>query len=122
MPGVAEQKCPPLAESVGDAMVDAVRREPMDLLDLDAHPLDHALTHVIPRQPVVLLRRTGWGPADYDAWSRRLLERQIAFVVPTVWEGETVARFAFLHPDLGLGRVRTILADMAGDMVEADAG
>ncbi|WP_327669803.1 MULTISPECIES: pyridoxal-dependent decarboxylase [unclassified Streptomyces] len=78
-----------------------------------------------PELSVVLLRRTGWEPADYDAWSRRLLERQIAFVVPTVWEGETVARFAFLHPDLGLDTVRTILADMVGDMaadVVADAG
>jgi len=59
MPGVAEQECPPLAESVGDAMVDAVRGEPMDLLNLDAHPLDHALTHIVPRQVVVPLRRIG---------------------------------------------------------------
>ncbi|HEV3174049.1 MAG TPA: pyridoxal-dependent decarboxylase [Actinocrinis sp.] len=51
-----------------------------------------------PELSAVLFRRRGWGPADYDAWSKRLLAGQVAFVTPTSWEGETVARFAFLHP------------------------
>ncbi|MFD7735104.1 pyridoxal phosphate-dependent decarboxylase family protein [Kitasatospora phosalacinea] len=65
-----------------------------------------------PELSIVLLRRTGWRAADYDAWSQQLLKRQIAFVVPTVWEGETAARLAFLHPDLALDAVRRILAAM----------
>ncbi|WP_326656657.1 pyridoxal phosphate-dependent decarboxylase family protein [Streptomyces sp. NBC_00385] len=68
-----------------------------------------------PELSVVLLRRTGWRPEDYDTWSRQLLERQIAFVVPTVWEGETVTRFAFLHPGLTMDTVRDILATMTAE-------
>ena len=48
---------------------------------------------------IVLLRRKGWAPEDYNAWSQRLLRSQVAFVTPTKWEGETIARLAFLHPN-----------------------
>jgi glutamate/tyrosine decarboxylase-like PLP-dependent enzyme len=67
------------------------------------------------RQPelsVVLFRRPGWQKIDYDAWSARLLNDQTGFVTPTSWEGETVARFAFLHPDTTEEMVREILATM----------
>jgi glutamate/tyrosine decarboxylase-like PLP-dependent enzyme len=67
------------------------------------------------RQPdlsVVLFRRVGWGPADYDSWSRRLLADQIGFVTPTKWLGETVARFAFLHPETTVEIVEEILDTM----------
>jgi len=66
-----------------------------------------------PGLSVVLFRRPGWGPADYDAWSAQLLADQVGFVTPTKWEGEVVARFAFLHPDTTLDMVREILATMA---------
>lgn len=68
------------------------------------------------RQPelsVVLFSREGWGPTDYDEWSRRLLTDQIGFVTPTKWEGRTVARFAFLHPDTTADMVSDILDTMA---------
>jgi aromatic-L-amino-acid decarboxylase len=65
-----------------------------------------------PELSSVLFRRTGWTAEDYQAWSDRLLAGQIAFVTPTGWEGETVARFAFLHPNTTLGIVEEILATM----------
>jgi aromatic-L-amino-acid decarboxylase len=34
----------------------------------------------------------------------------VAFIPPTKWEGETVGRFAFLHPDTSLELVREVLA------------
>ena len=62
-----------------------------------------ALPHLeLVREPelsVVLFRRRGWTGADYDAWSARLLEDQIAFVTPSRWHGEPVARLVFLHPE-----------------------
>jgi aromatic-L-amino-acid/L-tryptophan decarboxylase len=61
---------------------------------------------------IVLFRRLGWAKLDYDAWSARLLHDQIGFVTPTTWEGETVARFAFLHPDATVGMIDEILASM----------
>ena len=49
---------------------------------------------------------------DYEAWSARLLNAQIGFVTPTTWEGETVARFAFLHPNTTVEMVDEILGSM----------
>jgi glutamate/tyrosine decarboxylase-like PLP-dependent enzyme len=59
---------------------------------------------------VVLFRRLGWKPEDYDAWAQRLHADQVAFIPPTKWEDETVGRFAFLHPDTSLELVREVLA------------
>jgi aromatic-L-amino-acid/L-tryptophan decarboxylase len=61
---------------------------------------------------VVLFRRRGWAPAQYTDWADRLLHDQVAFIPPTAWEGETVARFAFLHPHTTLDLVREILDRM----------
>jgi hypothetical protein len=36
----------------------------------------------------------------------------VAFVTPTKWEGETVARLAFLHPDTSEELVIAILDSM----------
>jgi glutamate/tyrosine decarboxylase-like PLP-dependent enzyme len=58
---------------------------------------------------VVLFRRLGWKAADYDAWAQALHQEQIAFIPPTKWEGETVGRFAFLHPGTSMELVREIL-------------
>lgn len=65
-----------------------------------------------PELSVVLFRRDGWEAADYHRWSRQLLADQIGFVTPTKWEGETVARFAFLHPETTLPIVEEILDTM----------
>jgi glutamate/tyrosine decarboxylase-like PLP-dependent enzyme len=66
-----------------------------------------------PALSVVLVRRLGWQPADYRAWSQLLLAEQTGFVAPTTWNGETVARFAFLHPKTTLEMVKEIIASMA---------
>jgi aromatic-L-amino-acid/L-tryptophan decarboxylase len=66
-----------------------------------------------PGLSIVLFRRPGWSKADYDAWSALLLADQIALVTPTTWEGETVARFCFLHPNTTMDMVDEILASMA---------
>jgi len=66
-----------------------------------------------PGLSIVLFRRPGWNRADYDAWSARLLADQIGLVTPTTWEGETVARFAFLHPNTTTEMVDEILDSMA---------
>ena len=65
-----------------------------------------------PELSAVLFRRKGWRAEDYQAWSDRLLAGQIAFVTPTGWQGETVARFAFLHPGTTIEIVEEILRTM----------
>ena len=72
--------------------------------------LPHLELIMEPELSVVLFRRRGWGPDDYQAWTDEMLRTQVGFVTPTKWEGETVARFAFLHPDTTLEMVDEMLA------------
>lgn len=58
---------------------------------------------------VVLFRRVGWEPADYNKWAQALHDEEIGFVPPTKWEGETVGRFVFLHPETSMELVKEIL-------------
>jgi glutamate/tyrosine decarboxylase-like PLP-dependent enzyme len=66
-----------------------------------------------PELGVVLFRRVGWAPGQYSEWADRLLHDQVAFIPPTEWQGETVARFAFLHPQTPMDLVWEILDRMA---------
>jgi aromatic-L-amino-acid/L-tryptophan decarboxylase len=66
-----------------------------------------------PDLSVVLFRRRGWTHDQYAKWAKDLLDEQVAFVPPSAWEGETVARFAFLHPHTSMDLVMTILDRMA---------
>ena len=63
---------------------------------------DHLELIMEPLLSVLLVRRKGWGKTDYDAWCQKLQTAGTAFVVPTAWESETVARFATLHPHVSL--------------------
>jgi aromatic-L-amino-acid/L-tryptophan decarboxylase len=65
-----------------------------------------------PELGIVLFRRRGWDAAHYTRWADRLLHDQVAFIPPSAWEGETVARFAFLHPHTSMALVREILDRM----------
>jgi aromatic-L-amino-acid/L-tryptophan decarboxylase len=65
-----------------------------------------------PELGVVLFRRRGWDHARYTRWADQLLDDQVAFIPPSAWEGETVARFAFLHPHTSMELVRQILDRM----------
>jgi hypothetical protein len=60
----------------------------------------------------VAKRKWGWTSAQYTQWADQLLADQVAFIPPSAWVGETVARFAFLHPHTPLDLVREILDRM----------
>ena len=62
---------------------------------------------------IVLFRRIGWKEDDYYQWSQKLLTEQMGFVVPTKFEGETISRFAFLHPHTTEEMVVEILDSMS---------
>ena len=73
---------------------------------------DHLELMREPELSVVLYKRIGWSPEDYNQWSAQLVQDQIGFVTPTKWQGETVARLAFLHPHTTLTMVEEILETM----------
>jgi L-2,4-diaminobutyrate decarboxylase len=61
---------------------------------------------------VVVFRRLGWEAEDYYAWSEELLREELAFVVPTSHDGETVARFAIVNPTTTEDDITAILDTM----------
>jgi aromatic-L-amino-acid decarboxylase len=68
------------------AFADALHRCPL------AEPL------LSPELSVVLFRRHGWSAPDWQRWAADLLARQVAFVAPSTFRGESVGRVVFLHP------------------------
>ncbi|MGH3138366.1 MAG: pyridoxal phosphate-dependent decarboxylase family protein [Gaiellales bacterium] len=65
-----------------------------------------------PELTVLVLRRPGWEPVDYTAWTERLLADGVAFVTPTIHAGETVTRFAIVNPRTTLADISAILDTM----------
>ena len=63
-----------------------------------------------PNLSVVLWRKIGWEAKDYRALQDRLITNQTAFVTPTSWQGETVGRFAFVHPGTTIEMVKEVFA------------
>jgi L-2,4-diaminobutyrate decarboxylase len=60
---------------------------------------EHCELVLEPELSVVVFRRTGWGAAEYAAWSAQQLAEETAFVVPSAWNGETVLRYCVVNPN-----------------------
>ncbi len=67
-----------------------------------------------PELSVVLFRRAGWTAESYQAWSDRALADGLAFVVPTVYGGETLFRFCFVNPQTTVADIDAVLDSMTG--------
>ncbi len=82
----------------------------------DAAALVDAAPHVElllePELSVVVFARPGWSAQDYLHWARALFDAQVAFLVPTRFNGNVVARAVFLHPDTDLSVFAAALAAM----------
>jgi len=108
----------PLWFSLATYGTDAYRDAVETVLEITRRAADEIHKHpdlellLEPELSVVLFRRIGWGPDDYENWWRRLLDAQIAFVQPTSWQGEKVARLCFVNPRTTLDHVRAILGTM----------
>jgi glutamate/tyrosine decarboxylase-like PLP-dependent enzyme len=51
-----------------------------------------------PELSVVVFKKKNWQKSDYEKWSEKLLDDQIAFVVPSSHRGEPNLRFAIVNP------------------------
>ncbi len=65
-----------------------------------------------PDLSVVVFRRLGWGPADYQRWSDRALAEGRTLTAPTSWHGEALLRFCFISPRTTSDDVRGILESL----------
>ncbi len=108
----------PLWFSLATYGTDAYREAVEAVLQLTRAASDEVRRHpqlkllMEPDLSVVLFRRVGWGDDDYESWWRRLLDAQVAFVQPTTWQGEKVARLCFVNPRTTLDHVRAVLGTM----------
>jgi glutamate/tyrosine decarboxylase-like PLP-dependent enzyme len=68
-----------------------------------------------PELSILLFRRVGWTPEQYQAWSDRELMSGRSFVVPTTWQGEVVLRFCIVNPRTTEGDIGAILATLVED-------
>jgi len=94
------------------AAIDAGITLAADIADEIRRRPEVSLVHE-PQLSVVVFRREGWGIADYQAWSDRLLAEQRAFVVPSSHAGEPVLRFAIISPLTTPELLREILDTLA---------
>lgn len=65
-----------------------------------------------PELSVVMVRRPGWSPAQYQEWTDRILGEGLGYVTPTGWNGETITRFCFVNPTTTVDDVRRLIASM----------
>jgi glutamate/tyrosine decarboxylase-like PLP-dependent enzyme len=65
-----------------------------------------------PELTVLVFRRHGWSSADYDAWSARLIDSGVAFIMPTRYAGEPAARIVILNPRTTLADIQLVLDSM----------
>jgi glutamate/tyrosine decarboxylase-like PLP-dependent enzyme len=74
---------------------------------------DHLELVAEPELSVVAFRRRGWGPGQYGAWSRRMLESGAALVVPTAVDGEIVLRICIVNPCTTADDLSTVFDSLA---------
>lgn len=65
-----------------------------------------------PELSIVIFRRVGWTPDQYQAWSDEQLRDGHCFVVPTSWAGETVLRYCVVNPNTTVDDIASILESL----------
>jgi glutamate/tyrosine decarboxylase-like PLP-dependent enzyme len=90
-----------------------VTRAGAELIDAAAH-VELLLS---PELSVLLFRRIGWTPAEYQRWSDAVLAAGAAFVVPTSWNGETVLRLCIVNPRTTVDDIAWIINSLRGSDV-----
>lgn len=98
-------------EAYRDAIESAleVARQGAKLIDAAAH-LELIME---PELSVLLFRRVGWSPSDYQTWSDRLLHEGTAFVTPTSWNDEVVLRLCIINPLTSIDDLELIVDSLA---------
>ncbi len=74
---------------------------------------DHLELIMEPELSIVLFRRRGWSPADYQAWSDEQLRLGEAFVTPSAWRDEIVVRWCIVNPETTVDDLAAIIASLS---------
>lgn len=65
-----------------------------------------------PELSIVAFKKIGWREEDYQRWSDKLLNDQLAFVTPSDHDNETILRFAIVNPWTNITDIKIILATL----------
>jgi len=65
-----------------------------------------------PELSIVAFTRKGWSAQQYQEWSDKLLDDQIAFVTPSAHNGQPILRFAIVNPWTSEKEIAAILATL----------
>lgn len=65
-----------------------------------------------PELSIVVFERVGWEMADYERWSKELLDNQVALVLPSSLRGKAHTRFAIVNPLTTIELLTEILDSM----------
>ena len=65
-----------------------------------------------PELSVIVFRRIGWTPEQYQMWSDRILGEGLAFVVPSTWDGETVLRMCIVNPRTTVTGLASVISSL----------
>jgi glutamate/tyrosine decarboxylase-like PLP-dependent enzyme len=65
-----------------------------------------------PQLSIVAFTRKGWSAEQYQEWSDKLLDDQIAFVTPSAHQGQPILRFAIVNPWTSEKEIAAILATL----------
>jgi glutamate/tyrosine decarboxylase-like PLP-dependent enzyme len=76
---------------------------------------DHLSLVREPELSVLLFERPGWSAADYAVWSKRLAQDGVMLCLPTIWQGRTVLRMAFVNPATRADHVIKVLTETTKD-------
>ena len=65
-----------------------------------------------PELSIVVFEKQGWKLADYEAWSKRILNEGLGFVTPSSHQGKPNARFAIVNPRTDVKLLTQIIDSM----------
>jgi len=66
-----------------------------------------------PRLSVLVFKRKGWKLEQYEAWCKKMLDLELAFIVPSSHEGSPVLRLCIINPDTDVEDIEMII-DLLG--------
>ena len=98
------------SKAYSDAVEDTINTALIAVRLINEHPNLELLMD--PQLSIVAFTRKGWDAAQYQEWSDKLLDDQIAFVTPSAHQGKPILRFAIVNPWTSEKELTQILATL----------
>ena len=98
------------SKAYSEAVEDTINTAKIAVRLINEHPNLELLTD--PQLSIVAFTRNGWSAKQYQEWSDKLLDDQIAFVTPSAHQGKPILRFAIVNPWTSEKELTQILATL----------